>query len=147
MAFTSSTYPRAGACLRGILGDEDVAITSRGVGSDEGISTCDTNQQDQIISNTGRRTLVEHHGGISRTRGIAVISEGHSAVGSHVGIQVADNISQVSGVDHQSTTQGGNYWTLITPEIWKVLHAVSERKPLFYMNRSSKTCTTKEKVA
>lgn len=22
------------------------------------------------------------------------------------------------------TTQGGNYWTLITPEIWKVLHAV-----------------------
>ena len=22
------------------------------------------------------------------------------------------------------TTQGGNFWTLITPEIWKVLHAV-----------------------
>ncbi|MDZ4317076.1 MAG: hypothetical protein U0989_20220, partial [Azonexus sp.] len=22
------------------------------------------------------------------------------------------------------TTRSGNYWTLITPEIWKVLHAV-----------------------
>jgi transposase len=22
------------------------------------------------------------------------------------------------------TTQGGNYWTLFTPEIWKLLHAV-----------------------
>jgi hypothetical protein len=22
------------------------------------------------------------------------------------------------------TTQGGNYWTLFTPGIWKVLHAV-----------------------
>jgi hypothetical protein len=22
------------------------------------------------------------------------------------------------------TTQGGNFWTLITPETWKVLHAV-----------------------
>jgi hypothetical protein len=25
------------------------------------------------------------------------------------------------------TTQGGNFWTLITPEIWKVLHAVLHR--------------------
>ncbi len=25
------------------------------------------------------------------------------------------------------TTQGGNFWTLITPEIWKVLHAVLQR--------------------
>jgi hypothetical protein len=22
------------------------------------------------------------------------------------------------------TTRGGNFWTLVTPEIWKVLHAV-----------------------
>jgi len=28
------------------------------------------------------------------------------------------------------TTQGGNYWTLITPEIWKVLHAVLHYKAL-----------------
>ena len=28
------------------------------------------------------------------------------------------------------TTQGGNFWTLITPEIWKVLHAVLQlRQP------------------
>ncbi len=26
------------------------------------------------------------------------------------------------------TTQGGNFWTLITPEIWKVLHAVLHAK-------------------
>jgi integrase len=26
------------------------------------------------------------------------------------------------------TTQGGNFWTLITPEIWKVLHAVLQIK-------------------
>jgi len=26
------------------------------------------------------------------------------------------------------TTQGGNFWTLITPETWKVLHAVLHRK-------------------
>jgi DNA helicase-4 len=26
------------------------------------------------------------------------------------------------------TTQGGNFWTLITPEIWKVLHAVLQRE-------------------
>ena len=26
------------------------------------------------------------------------------------------------------TTQGGNFWTLITPEIWKVLHAVLHRR-------------------
>lgn len=26
------------------------------------------------------------------------------------------------------TTQGGNFWTLITPEIWKVLHAVLHPK-------------------
>jgi integrase len=26
------------------------------------------------------------------------------------------------------TTQGGNFWTLITPEIWKVLHAVLQPK-------------------
>ena len=25
------------------------------------------------------------------------------------------------------TTQGGNFWTLITPEIWKVLHAVLQQ--------------------
>mgnify|MGYP003382906509 CR=1 FL=1 len=27
------------------------------------------------------------------------------------------------------TTQGGNFWTLITPEIWKVLHAVLQIAP------------------
>jgi hypothetical protein len=26
------------------------------------------------------------------------------------------------------TTQGGNFWTLITPEIWKVLHAVLQSR-------------------
>ena len=26
------------------------------------------------------------------------------------------------------TTQGGNYWTLFTPGIWKLLHAVLHRK-------------------
>jgi hypothetical protein len=28
------------------------------------------------------------------------------------------------------TTQGGNFWTLITPEIWKVLHAVLHQRDL-----------------
>ena len=28
------------------------------------------------------------------------------------------------------TTQGGNFWTLITPEIWKVLHAVLQTPAL-----------------
>ena len=28
------------------------------------------------------------------------------------------------------TTQGGNFWTLITPEIWKVLHAVLQQSRL-----------------
>ena len=27
------------------------------------------------------------------------------------------------------TTQGGNYWTLITPEIWNVLHTVVQLMP------------------
>ena len=26
------------------------------------------------------------------------------------------------------TTQGGNFWTLITPETWKVLHAVLQSR-------------------
>jgi hypothetical protein len=28
------------------------------------------------------------------------------------------------------TDQGGNYWTLFTPGIWKVLHAVLQRTAL-----------------
>ena len=28
------------------------------------------------------------------------------------------------------TTQGGNFWTLITPETWKVLHAVLQQAEL-----------------
>jgi len=34
------------------------------------------------------------------------------------------------------TTQGGNYWTLITPEIWKVLHAVLHAAMLRALNIS-----------
>jgi hypothetical protein len=30
------------------------------------------------------------------------------------------------------TTQGGNFWTLITPEIWKVLHAVLQAGSVDY---------------
>jgi hypothetical protein len=36
------------------------------------------------------------------------------------------------------TTQGGNFWTLITPEIWKVLHAVLQgEKPQSLAPRAS----------
>ena len=34
------------------------------------------------------------------------------------------------------TTQGGNFWTLITPEIWKVLHAVLQLKDFLCSSRS-----------
>jgi hypothetical protein len=39
------------------------------------------------------------------------------------------------------TTQGGNFWTLITPEIWKVLHAVLQQgygSAYFFLTRSYK---------
>ncbi len=36
------------------------------------------------------------------------------------------------------TTQGGNFWTLITPEIWKVLHAVLHPSYLSAVRRLKK---------
>ncbi len=30
------------------------------------------------------------------------------------------------------TTQGGNFWTLITPETWKVLHAVLHNEQRYF---------------
>ena len=36
------------------------------------------------------------------------------------------------------TTQGGNFWTLITPEIWKVLHAVLQHEPVRKLVRTER---------
>ncbi|MBP7658007.1 MAG: hypothetical protein KA742_15860, partial [Pseudoxanthomonas sp.] len=38
------------------------------------------------------------------------------------------------------TTQGGNFWTLITPEIWKVLHAVLHFYCLRHCKKSGFFC-------
>ena len=38
------------------------------------------------------------------------------------------------------TTQGGNYWTLITPEIWKGLYAVLQQWPWDTSRWASASC-------
>ena len=40
----------------------------------------------------------------------------------------------------RSTTQGGNYWTLITPEIWKGLYAVLQQWPWDTSRWASASC-------